>query len=334
MSRSWPPFAALVAPVVFATIACTADDMATSQTTSNGASATTTATESTTTSGSTAGESTTTAAATDTDTDTTADEPLACNGHPELCDRPLDQVTLPATHNSFSATADGFAPLVANHHAGIVAQLEAGVRGLLLDVTVDGDETALCHGPCFLGSTPHAEVLAQLADFLEQHPREVIVIIYQDDVPPARIEADFVDAGLVDRVWTWDGGPMPTLGAMIDADTRLVVTAESEGPPPAWYHHAWDVFWDTPYSFSAASEFSCALNRGSLESPLFLVNHWLGTEEGLPSEAQAAEANAYDVLYGRADGCRRESGRQPTLLAVDWWETGDLFAVVDALNGL
>ena len=329
VSRAWSPSVALLA---LATLACAADESATSQTTSEGSTAMTTAGESTTTSGpGTATSASTTAAET---TGTTAVEPLACNGHPELCDRPLDQVTLPATHNSFSATADGFAPLVANHHAGIVAQLEAGVRGLLLDVTVDGDETALCHGPCFLGSTPHAEVLAQLADFLEQHPREVVVIIYQDDVPPARIEADFVDAGLVERVWTWDGGPMPTLGAMIDADTRLVVTAESEGPPPAWYHHAWDVFWDTPYSFSAASEFSCALNRGSLESPLFLVNHWLGTEEGLPSEAQAAEANAYDVLYGRADACRRESGRQPTLLAVDWWETGDLFAVVDALNGL
>jgi hypothetical protein len=326
-----------LSPLVALTLAaCAGDDGSGDASTATSTSTTSTSTSptSTSTSTSTATSEATTTSAGESSSTTEGDEPLTCNGHVELCGRRLDEVTLPATHNSFSATDEGFSALNANHHQGIGAQLEAGVRGFLLDVTLDGDETALCHGPCFLGSTPHAEVLTILADFLDAHPREVIVIIYQDDVEPARIEADFSDAGLDSQVFVWDGGPMPTLAAMIDAGTRLVITAEEKGPPPPWYQHAWDVFWDTPYTFHSQAEFSCAQNRGSLDNPLFLINHWVSTDADLPSEADAAADNTYAVLFARADGCRAETGRQPTLLAIDFWETGDLFAVVDALNGL
>ncbi len=258
---------------------------------------------------------------------------LPCNGHVELCDRPLDQVALPSTHNSHSALDEGYSQVNANHQKGVAAQLEDGVRGLLLDIYLEDGETTLCHGACFLGSTPHAEVLEVLASFMEENPREVLAIIYQDDVEPALVEADFVAAGLDGMVWTWDGGPMPTLGEMIDANTRLVVTAESKGPPPAWYHHAWGVFWDTPYSFDSADDFSCELNRGSQDNPLFLVNHWVNSVIDLPSKDNAQEVNAFDVLYGRISGCRDETGQMPTMVAVDFYEEGDLFAAVDALNG-
>lgn len=55
----------------------------------------------------------------------------ACNGSKALCARRLDQVVLPATHNSMSAAQQGF--LFANHRTGINAQLAGGVRGLLID---------------------------------------------------------------------------------------------------------------------------------------------------------------------------------------------------------
>ena len=292
----------------------------------------TTTGDATTTTGAATGEVTSTTG--ETGGETTGAPALACNGHPALCERRLDEVTLPATHNSFSAADDGFPPINANHRRGVAQQLADGVRGLLLDVTLDGDETVLCHGPCWLAKIPHAEVLADLADFLAANPREVVVIIYQDSAPADRVAADLEDAGLADLAWAWDGGPLPTLGAMIDADARLVVSAESAGPPPAWYHHAWDLFWDTPYSFKSAAEFSCAPNRGAPENPLFLVNHWLYSDLDLPTEAGAQEVNAYAVLHARAELCAAEAGRPPTLLAVDFYERGDLFAVVDALNGL
>lgn len=54
-----------------------------------------------------------------------------CNGHAELCDRRLDEVVFPATHNSMSASSAGF--VNANQSRGIVDQLDAGIRGFLID---------------------------------------------------------------------------------------------------------------------------------------------------------------------------------------------------------
>ena len=56
----------------------------------------------------------------------------ACNGHVLLCDRRLDNIVIAATHNSMSSAEDGF--VLANHSRGIIPQLEAGYRGLLVDL--------------------------------------------------------------------------------------------------------------------------------------------------------------------------------------------------------
>lgn len=56
----------------------------------------------------------------------------ACNGHAELCERPYDQVAFPATHNSMAAASEpGW--FFAEQPDGIPAQLDAGVRTLLID---------------------------------------------------------------------------------------------------------------------------------------------------------------------------------------------------------
>lgn len=57
----------------------------------------------------------------------------ACNGAAELCDRPLDQVVFAGTHNAM-ASADVATWLFPQQERGIVAQLEDGVRALLVDV--------------------------------------------------------------------------------------------------------------------------------------------------------------------------------------------------------
>ncbi len=258
--------------------------------------------------------------------------PLTCNGSTALCDRPYDQVVFPGTHNSVAATQSGFGTLNANQTHPVLTQLEDGIRVLLLDVTYDGEETVLCHGPCALGSRPHIEVLAELRDFMLANPDAVLTIIYQDSVEPVDVEADFMAAGLVDLTYTHDGGAWPTLGEMVTGGQRLVVTAENEGPPPAWYQHVWDLTFDTPFTFMDASEFSCAVNRGQADNPLFLINHWLSTDANLPDRSAAPLANSADVLTQRVEDCREATGRLPTFIAVDFYEEGDLFAVVEALN--
>ena len=58
---------------------------------------------------------------------------------PRLCDRPLDEVALPATHNSMSVPLPGW--YSAEQERPIGGQLEDGIRGLLLD-THYGDRLA------------------------------------------------------------------------------------------------------------------------------------------------------------------------------------------------
>lgn len=285
---------------------------------------------STSATGASIGESTGSAASTAASSSSTG--ATLCNGSQALCDRPYDQVVFPGTHNSVAATESGFPPINANQTRPVLAQLEDGIRVLLLDVTYDGDDTVLCHGPCALASRPHLEVLVEIEGFVSANPQEVVTIIYQDSVDAADVEADFVEAGLVDLTYVHDGGLWPTLGEMVSVGRRLVVTAEVGRPPPAWYHHVWDLAFDTPFTFTDISEFTCDLNRGEASNPLFLMNHWISTAVGTPDQLAAPDANALDVLMQRVADCEAATGRRPTFIAVDFYEQGDLFAAVGALN--
>jgi hypothetical protein len=255
-----------------------------------------------------------------------------CNGYEVLCDRPLDQVTLAGTHNSMSNADAGW--LAPNQQHGLTRQLEDGIRALMLDTMEWNGEPYLCHGYCELGSQPLAEGLAEIESFMAAHPREVILIVFQDSLS-VEVTVEVMDSvGLSQRVWTWEGhsAPLPTLAELIDAGSRLVVTAEAGGAPPGWYHHAWDLITDTPYEFSDPAEYSCERLRGEEENPLFLVNHWLGTP--LPSEENGIEANDVEALLERVDRCGTERARQVNIVAVDFYNHGGLFAVVDELNGI
>jgi hypothetical protein len=272
------------------------------------------------------------------DADAAQPSALRCNGHAELCDRPYDQIAFAATHNAQAAAEYGYSAINRNQTSGIETQLADGIRCLLLDVYEDAGEHVLCHGRCELAKTSHLDALVILRSFLEQNPHEVLTIIYEDHLSARGIADDFATAGLEPYLYTHrEGAPFPTLRQMIDAGARLVVTAENAKPPPTWLHHVWDLAWDTPYSFHSLEEMSCTPNRGDAAHPLFLLNHWVSSGIGniyLPSEDRSKAANAYDVLLGRAERCRNESGRIPNFVAVDFYEHGDLLRVVDALNGL
>ncbi|MDC1390036.1 hypothetical protein N8342_09350 [Acidimicrobiales bacterium] len=61
------------------------------------------------------------------------------------------------------------------------------------------------------------------------------------------------------------------------------------------------------------------------------INHWV--ETGLPVPAEADRVNAIAVLRSRVDECQTERGRGPGIIAVNFWERGDLLEIVDELNG-
>jgi hypothetical protein len=256
---------------------------------------------------------------------------LRCNGFEQLCDRRFDQVVFPASHNAMSNSDDGW--IAPDQVHGIARALEDGIRALLIDTYSWRGGSYLCHMFCEIGNKPLVDGLKDIAKFMRENPAEVITLIIEDHLPAADTETAFKDSGLVDLVYVHDAsGPWPTLRTMIATNKRVFVGAEQGRPPPAWYHHFYDLAWDTPYTFRSKDDFTCKLLRGKPENALFLLNHWI--ENPLPSSALSTTANAHDVLLGRARQCMTESGRLPNFVAVNHYSIGDLFAVVRELNGL
>jgi hypothetical protein len=201
----------------------------------------------------------------------------------------------------------------------------------------------LCHTFCELGATPLSDVLTEIHDFLATHQQDVVVMINQDYVTPADFVKAADDAGLSPYVFTPPGGPKwPTLRKLISTGRRLVVLAENHAGAAPWYQLAYQrLTEETPYTFKrpalltdpADLPASCEPNRGPARAPLFLVNHWVSTDP-IPLSRDAATVNAYAPLLRRARDCQRIRHHLPNLLAVNFYEQGDVLGVVDTLNGV
>ncbi|MEQ1505234.1 MAG: hypothetical protein ABMB14_23590 [Myxococcota bacterium] len=259
-------------------------------------------------------------------TDGGTDGPPTCNG--ASCDRPFDALALAIAHNAMNVEDEGWA--LPNQHVGYEQQVADGIRGFMLDVyDVDGVPT-LCHAACSLGSEPLATALDRFAALLDANPGDVFVFVIQDELDYPLVVDAFDQSALAGRlIGEVDG--WPTVGALVEADTRLLVTHEQPRPgAPAWYHPAYELAWDNDYAAASVEDFDCAVLRGDASNDVFLLNHFL--TNGVASPELADEANPYDVILDHADRCEAEAGDLVNWIAVDFYDQGDVFGVVDALN--
>ncbi len=306
-----------------------------------------------------------------------------CNGAERLCDRPLDGVALPMTHNAMSATGyPGF--LFPAQEGTIASQLSDGIRGLAVDVYfgfpgsrvfTDTDRSSpqarsvmkrefgeefvgaadrirrqlsrpvgaqselfLCHGFCELGAVRLRDALADVEEFLQANPREVLVLIFEDYVPAADLAAAIEASGVASHAyrgpWT---RPLPTLGEMIERDERVLLLTEHATPEVEWMHSAYELAQETPFRFDSIAELqsrkSCRDNRGSATNPLFLVNHWVDTPPN-PRPSIARRVNQREFILKRTRTCQDIRGLTANMISVDFYKQGDLLGAVDTLNGL
>jgi len=305
----------------------------------------------------------------------------ACNGSEDYCDLRLDELVLPATHNSFAAASDRF--VLAEQQEGVGPQLQAGIRGFLIDsylanetdggsvytrldlspnsrskiedsigpdaartamrlrgrlgTQVDKDdepELFFCHGFCELGATRGSELLGAIRDFLVAHPREVLVISVEDQVPPDRFATFVEDAGLLDLTWKGPVDPLPTLREMIDSGGRILWMAEEDAGDVPWLHQQFELVQENPYDKSTQkallSDGGCAANRGEDDNPLFLLNQFVTTIP--PRASNAKTVNARKTILEQVERCERVRDRRPNLIAVDFFRTGDVVGAANELN--
>jgi len=148
------------------------------------------------------------------------------------------------------------------------------------------------------------------------------------------VAACFERSGLVEMVYHGPVvKPWPTLREMVETNQRVVVMAENHWEGVPWYHGAFEVCQETPYRFLKPEEMSNKVGRGGTVGSLLLMNNWIETTPApLPSNAEIV--NSYDFLLKRARACKKLRKMMPNLIAVDFYKTGDLMRVVDAMNGV
>jgi hypothetical protein len=208
------------------------------------------------------------------------------------------------------------------------------IRDRLIGVDESHHGLYFCHGFCELGAYPVGPALRGIRDFVVANPSEVIILVVEDTVTPGDLAAEFDKAGFADLVYTGTPAPpWPTLRQLIESGRRVLVFIESGRPGVTWLRPAFETFRETPYSFHKVEDFSCRANRGGDGGSLFQINHWIDTTPA-PKPSNAAIVNAYPFLLARAEQCAAQRHHLPNVIAVDFYKTGDLFAVVNKLNGV
>jgi hypothetical protein len=125
-----------------------------------------------------------------------------CNGSEQLCERRYDQVAYATTHNAMSArfAPYGYSVIISNQCSGVPAQLADGIRGLMLDIhwyqplEAAEPDLYLCHSECVLGHQLLVDGLAEITEFLDARPSEVISFIIETNAGTSGREAQIRDA--------------------------------------------------------------------------------------------------------------------------------------------
>lgn len=251
-------------------------------------------------------------------------------------DKKYDEVCFLMTHNAMNNKEKGYS--IPNQTFSITNQLNHGVRGLMID-TYDGTNgiALTYHSVASFGSQKLVDVLQEIKDFLMQHQKEVITIIFQNEGSNIQLEKAIDSIGLNTMTYIHNNGnPFPIMQTMVNNNQRLVLFVEDNNLPRAAYlMHAWSTIFDTKYTFSNVNQFSSNVNRGGSGSKeLYLINHWLGGTLNLPDSTLAPQANKRSVIGKRVQDCSTANSHFINFLGVDFYHIGDAKAVVDSINGL
>jgi hypothetical protein len=190
----------------------------------------------------------------------------------------------------------------------------------------------LCHTVCELGATRLVDALETFREFLEANPGEVVILFIEPYVQPDELEKRFERAGLDGYLATLSRDePLPTLGELVDDDKRVIVFTEkdADGTLP-WYLDGFSFVQDTPLGATRVGQLRCTRERGDADSPLLMLNNWADL---FPPRLRANRPFlTRRFLLERARRCERRRGLPVNLIAVDYYDQGDLVEAVEQLN--
>ena len=259
-----------------------------------------------------------------------------CNGSNLLCNKKYNEVAYLTTHNAYNSSEDNFS--LPNHNNNITAQLNDGVRALMIDVYDLFGTPSVYHGTSILGSAPFLDYLIDIKTFLDLNPNEVVTIILECYISSNDIENELIQAGLMNYLYAHaPSNSWPTLQTMISNNERLVIFSDVDdaSATQSWYHYVWDYAVETHYTNHSQNDFSCDFNRGDSINDLFILNHFVTNSVlGTGDETQSAIVNANPFFINRVLQCEQEKNKFPNFITVDFYELGNCLDVVDQMNGI
>ena len=259
-----------------------------------------------------------------------------CNGSNLLCNKKYNEVAYLTTHNAYNSNEDNFS--LPNHNNNITAQLNDGVRALMIDVYDLFGTPSVYHGTSILGSAPFLDYLIDIKTFLDLNPNEVVTIILECYISSNDIENELIQAGLMNYLYAHaPSNSWPTLQTMISNNERLVIFSDVDdaSATQTWYHYVWDYAVETHYTNHSQNDFSCDFNRGDSINDLFILNHFVTNSVlGTGDETQSAIVNANPFFINRVLQCEQEKNKFPNFITVDFYELGNCLDVVDQMNGI
>lgn len=106
---------------------------------------------------------------------------------------------------------------------------------------------------------------------------------------------------------------------------------------PRGVHDTYVHAFETPYNSVGVAGLmnvttTCQITRGDYRNAFFISNHFGGDELELPDFNVASQVNLAQNLEIRLDACQEMVGRRVNILAVDFWDVGNVLEVVTKYN--
>ncbi|MFD8013766.1 phosphatidylinositol-specific phospholipase C domain-containing protein [Streptomyces sp. NPDC058955] len=260
----------------------------------------------------------------------------------------LDQATFLTTHNAFNSSEYGYPG--PNQSRTLRAQLNEGVRGLMLDVYNDNGQLRMCHSSCFwLGGITLERGLKEIREYMEANTDEIVTLFIESGLSGEEqilMEQTFEASGLGGLIFNpakrdvktqgW-----PRLSDMRRLNKRLLVFSDrstnftkgeknGNGEPIYYYSEVGLAFardWTVENYWSLGvdgNNFECYSRWSEIPltqthrafTPLFVMNQF----RDAPTTLTAPHDNGPALVDRALNYCGPAARKTPNYVAVDYFE--------------
>ncbi|CAJ1946391.1 unnamed protein product [Cylindrotheca closterium] len=274
-----------------------------------------------------------------------------CNGVNGLCGFSVNEILYGMVHNAMSSPSHGFTIFSNHENDPIVASLDAGYRGISLDICRCNGQLVFCHGSslvgCGVGSRNATETFQQIDDWLEANPREVVVFFLQvnngagggaADISLQDVES-ILSNSFKSKMYQHDNVAWPTLGEMVQ-DCKQIIFFYTSGPNgnppngnPNGIHFFFDYASQTSFSHRSVESLQGAPCEAiGTQQDFYLFNDFILDNGIAPSKAAAQTINTGTFVEPILEQCQSVFDHPVNFVSVDFWSHGDLSDFIPTYN--